>query len=187
MLDLFIVVVIAWSIFSGWRSGFVKELASSAGFLVGLFIAATCYSQLGEYLAVKGGTGSMMGAIAAFFLLWVVTPIALGLVANLLTRALKGLHLGWVNSTLGATVSLVKYIILLSCVLSAMAALHILDEERAEESVLFKPMTALFSSAAESAFADDEADEISSDTLSRYSHGDTIWLERDRDFPKPHK
>lgn len=187
MLDLFIVVVIFWSLFSGWRSGFIKELASSAGFLVGLFIAATCYSELGEYLAIKGGTGSMMGSIAAFFLLWVVSPILLGLVANIMTRALKGIHLGWINSSLGAAVSLAKYFILLSCVLSAMGAMHILDEDSAQDSYLFKPVTALFSSAADSAFGDDEADEVSSDTLSRYAKGDTIWIERDEHLLKPHK
>ena len=42
MIDIFIIVVLLWALFSGWRSGFVKEVTSLIGALVGLLIAATC-------------------------------------------------------------------------------------------------------------------------------------------------
>ena len=44
MLDLFILIVLVWSLYSGWRAGLVREISSKVGYLVGLLIAATCYS-----------------------------------------------------------------------------------------------------------------------------------------------
>ena len=65
------------------RSGFDRR------FLVGLFVAATCYKTFGQYLAVNGSEANMLTSIIAFLLLWVIVPIVLGLVANILTKALK--------------------------------------------------------------------------------------------------
>ena len=67
MIDIFIIVVLLWALFSGWRSGFVKEVTSLIGALVGLLIAATCYSAFGEYLAVNGSETNMVTSVIAFF------------------------------------------------------------------------------------------------------------------------
>ena len=48
MLDIFLLIVLLWAIYDGWHDGFVKQLASAVGFLLGLFVAATFYSTLGE-------------------------------------------------------------------------------------------------------------------------------------------
>ena len=105
MLDIFIIVVLLWALFSGWRAGFIKEVASMVGALVGLLVAATCYSSFGEYLAVNGSETNMVTSVIAFFLLWIFVPIVLGYVANVLTKSLKGMKLGMPNSILGALVS----------------------------------------------------------------------------------
>lgn len=149
MLDLFILLVIAWSLFSGWRAGLVREISSTVGYLVGLFIAATCYASFGSYLSVSGSRSEMFTSLIAFALLWILVPIVLGFVANLLTRTLRGLHLGWLNSTLGAAVSLLKFSILLGCLLSAMSALGILNEERTASSRLYAPFRSVFSAAVD--------------------------------------
>ena len=54
MIDIFILVVVLWAIFNGWKTGVIKEVTSTIGTLLGLLIAATCYSAFGEYLAVNG-------------------------------------------------------------------------------------------------------------------------------------
>lgn len=141
MIDIFILILLLWAAFSGWRSGFLKEVVSTVGFLVGLFVAATCYKTFGQYLAVNGSEANMLTSIIAFLLLWVIVPIVLGLVANMLTKALKGMQLGLPNSILGAAVSVTKYLILMSCVLNVMETLHIMNTEKSESSHLYKPVT----------------------------------------------
>lgn len=168
MIDIFILVLIVWAAFSGWRHGFVKEVISTVGFLAGLLIAATCYGAFGEYLAVDGSESNMFTSVVAFFLLWIVVPIVLGLVANVLTQALKGMKLGTPNSILGAAVSVAKYFILVSCVLNVMDALHIMNEDKRESSRLYAPVTGalqLFFPTDSTAAASFDEGELKADTV----------------------
>lgn len=140
MIDLFIIVLLLWAAFSGWRAGFVKEVISAIGFLVGLFVAAACYASFGKYLAVEGSESNMFTSVLAFFILWIIVPIVLGFVANVLTRALKVMCLGMPNSLLGAAVSVIKYWVLMSCVLNVMEGLHIMNEGKKADSRLYAPV-----------------------------------------------
>ncbi|MGM9693407.1 MAG: CvpA family protein [Alloprevotella sp.] len=182
MIDAFILILVAWAAFSGWRAGFLKEIVSTVGILVGLFVAATCYSFLGEYLAVNGSESNMMTSIVAFFLLWIIIPIALGLVANMLTKALKGMELGIPNSILGMLVSVAKFLLLLSCVFNAMDALGIMNEERTKDSALYRPVAAIVST-----FVPETVGQVLQEDDSA-AKDDTIWVDmtgRDGDSAKP--
>lgn len=172
MIDIFILVLLLWAAFSGWRAGFIKEVISTVGFLVGLLVAATCYSQFSQYLAVNGRESNMMTSIIAFFLLWIVVPILLGFAANVLTKALKGMKLGIPNSILGAAVSVLKFFILISCVLNVMQTLHILNEEKTETSRLFKPVTG----ALQTFFPTDSTSQYTT-PLHEEVTSDTVWVE----------
>ena len=176
MIDIFIIVLLLWALFSGWRAGFLKEVISTVGFLVGLFVAATCYSAFGEALAVNGTEVNIFTNIVAFFLLWIIVPIVLGFVANVLTKALKGMKLGMPNSMLGAAVSFVKFFVLLSCVLNVMGALHILNEERTGTSHLYRPVTeALQLFLPESVSDSGENDGAAADSAA--AQPDTVWVD----------
>lgn len=171
-IDIFLIVLLLWSLYSGWKQGFLKEVVSAVGFLVGLLIAATCYSQLGEYLTQAGSQLGALTNVVAFLILWVIVPIVLGFAANVATKALKGMKLGLPNSLLGALVSAVKYVILISCVLNVMSALNILDEEKTRDSQLYEPTKGLLSMLFSQDFI--QTQEPAEDTLV----GDTIWVER---------
>lgn len=179
MLDIFILIVILWALFSGWRNGLIKEIASFGGYLFGLFIAATCYSTFGEYLAVNGSQGNMVTSVIAFFILWIIAPIALGLAANVFTKVLKSLHLGGINSIAGAFVSLVKFTLLLSCILNVMSALHILNEDRAKDSILFEPVRGVLSSVIDWVMDDNVTPMEQADHAATAS--DTTWIDINHD------
>lgn len=176
MLDIFIIIVAVWAVFSGWRNGLFKELAAGVGYLAGLLIAASCYSAFGEYLAVNGTQTNMVTSIIAFFILWIVAPIALGLAANILTKVLDRAHLGSINRLAGSGVSLLKFTILLSCVLSVMSALGILNEQRTRDSVLYEPVKNMLSSAIDWAIDDDVRPMEQVDGPATTA-GDTTWIE----------
>lgn len=139
-IDFVILLLVIWAVYKGWRQGFLKEVVSAAGFIVGLFVAAALYSNFGEMLAPKLGTSPTVANIVAFLGLWIIVPILLGFVAGILTKALKGLKIGLPNSILGVAVSLVKYLILMSCVFNVMSALHIVSQAKAEESLFYEPI-----------------------------------------------
>lgn len=138
-IDIFILVVLLWASYDGWRDGFIKQLVSAIGFFVGLIVAALCYSAFGKYLTVDGSQVNMLTSVIAFFLLWIVVPIVLGTIAKMLTSFLKGIHLGWLNSLLGVGTSVLKYLILLSCIFNVLTMLQMLPHEKTEDSRLFQP------------------------------------------------
>lgn len=135
-LDIFICVIIGFALVRGYLNGFIKEVASAVGLLLGLLVALTCYEQFGEYLKVDGTEVNMFTSIVAFLLLWIVVPIVFGFLAYLLTKAIDHSSLSFVNRLFGGLVSVVKFVVLLSCVLNVMAELRILNEERVEGSSL---------------------------------------------------
>lgn len=177
MIDLFILILLVWAAFSGWRAGFLKEVVSTFGFIVGLFVAATCYKHFGEYLAINGTPTNEVTSLIAFFLLWIIVPIVLGLVANMLTTTLKGMKLGMPNSMLGAGVSVIKFLILISCVLNVMEFLHIMDEKKVSESRLYEPV-----SGALSTFFPEDSVRKGIDYLKEKS--DTVWIKVNKDEEK---
>jgi uncharacterized membrane protein required for colicin V production len=168
-IDIFISIILLWAIINGWRNGFFQELISGIGLFVGLFVAATCYETLSEYLTVEGSEANMVTSIAAFFILWIIVPIALGFVALLLTKAVKFMQLGILNSILGSLVGVVKFIVLISCLLNMMVSLHILNDERTQDSALFKPVFGLLEEPFNNA--------VYRLTESQTSTSDTLWVD----------
>lgn len=145
-VDIFVVAVLLLALWQGWQAGFLKQLASFVGLLVGLFIASSLYSALGDYLAPRMGAGISITRFLAFVLLWIVVPIVLGMLATLLTKALPGV-LGVPNRLLGMVVSTGKYLLLLSCLFNVMSFMHILSEQKQQKSFLFTPVKGALSFA----------------------------------------
>ena len=179
MLDIFLALVIVWALISGWRNGLIRELLSTAGYLVGLLVASLAYKWLGSYLAVEGSQANMTTSIVAFLLLWVATPIVLGLVANLLTGAVKVLQLGWINSALGSVVSLIKFSILIGCILSVLSALGLLHADRTRGSVLYAPLSSGFSAVTHTLLGSEDTPttDSSDSTHDASTAADTTWVD----------
>lgn len=173
-IDLFVLLVLLWAFFLGWRSGFIKQLASLGGFVVGLIVAGALYSALGEYLAPHLGTGLGVAKFLAFVLLWIVVPIALGSVATLLTRALKG-AIGLPNRVLGGLLGVLKYVLLLSCLFNIMGFLGLISEQKQAQSLTYRPVkgtvSTLFNAMRERKATRDSIDAAhSADTVFIYPH-----------------
>jgi membrane protein required for colicin V production len=146
-LDIAIILLICWSVYHGWKQGLLKEIISMVGFFIGLFVAFQLYTTFGDALAPhissNSGVGGFFGKVIAFIAIWIIVPILLGIVGNILTKSLKGLHLGFPNSVGGMLVSLFKYLILMSFVLCAMGFVGIVSPEKKQSSHFYKPVTSI--------------------------------------------
>lgn len=144
ILDLFIVITLLWGLITGWSAGFVKQLISMVGFIVGLLIAATCYATLGEYLMPFMGVSITATNVIAFLLLWVIVPIFLGFVANRITEILhSNIILSLPNRLLGAGVGILKFALLLSCIFNVADMIGLVSDERRAEVRLYAPITSV--------------------------------------------
>ena len=173
-IDLFICVLAVWAIYNGWNNGFVKEIFSTLGIIAGLVVAAIVYNVWGkDFLAVTGSETNMVLSVGMFLILWILLPLVFGLVANVLTRAIKGFQLGFVNSLLGVVFSVGKFALLLSCVLNMMTALDILGESKKAESHLYKPAVQLLPFVSEQV-------EKQHAKASETEKNDTLWVDFNR-------
>lgn len=179
MLDFFIILVAAWAILTGWFHGFLKEIASSLGFFLGLYIAARCYVNFESVLVPRGSDANFFTALLAFLIIWIVVPMLLGMLAVALTQFVERIHLGFLNQLGGIIVSLLKYGILLSCIFNAMSYLHIIDDTNTAESHFYQPVKGLASKAIHFVMGEGTHVNWGTETVVEDSlANDTVWIER---------
>ena len=175
-IDLFICVLLLWAVISGWRDGFLKEVFSTLGVVLGLLIAGGLYFYVAsDYFKITGSDTNQWLNVGAFLILWIALPLVLGLIATILTKALEGMFLGLPNSLLGAAFSVVKFVILISCVLSMMGSLNILDKKMVKDSKCYEPIVSL------TPFIKDCARDIYNEVEIPKDLKDGTWIENVKD------
>lgn len=117
-MEILIYIILLAGVVSGFCQGAFKQVAQSAGVVLGLVIAASLYSSFGDTLAQQTGSGESFSRVIAFVLIVIIVPMALGVVASLLTRLLKTLHMSFLNRLAGAAIGFVCYGLFLGIVLN---------------------------------------------------------------------
>lgn len=141
-LDILIVVVLLIGMAKGWMSGFFRQATSIAGVVLGLLLATMLYIAVGNWLAPHIGVNVGIAYALAFILIWIGVPVALSVIAYILTKAVEILCLGCANRFAGAVLGGLKYAILFSCMLNVMVKLHFMQEP-GPNTHLYKPLSAL--------------------------------------------
>lgn len=139
-IDIFIVVVVLWALFSGWRTGFVKELFNLLAAIVGLLIASFIYMIFHEYLGTEGSTVDVVLSVIAFFILAILLPIGLGFFIAPFSRLVKMTPIGLPNSIFGAVAGFLKFLLIISFAFNTLENLNLLDRSRVESSCLYEPV-----------------------------------------------
>lgn len=144
ILDIIILVVIVGGAVVGFAKGFIKQLASMLGLIVGLLAAKTLYATVAEKVFSKLTENLTVAQIISFVAIWIIVPLVFMLVANLLTKVMEIISLGWLNRLLGAVLGALKFTILASlliCVLEFIDSDNSLIEKTIKDnSVLYYPI-----------------------------------------------
>lgn len=141
-LDIFIVCVLTWGAWKGWRSGLLRQGFALAGFFLGLWLASMLYTRLGHTLAPHLGRFGSWSSQMAFLLIWMGVPLVLSVLAELLTSFFELIHLGLLNHLAGVGLGVLKYAFLLSCLLNGLSLTGLIDETQQDDSVLYTPLKA---------------------------------------------
>ncbi len=115
-LDFAIIGIIFIGAILGFTKGFIKQLSSIVGLIAGLLLARALFASVGEKLAVELGTSVSIGQTIAFFLIWLVVPLGISLLASMLSQAVEAIHLGFINRWLGAGLGVIKFALLTSMI-----------------------------------------------------------------------
>jgi len=113
-LDIGILSIASIFFIKGIFRGFVHELITIVGLILGYIISITYLSLLTSIILKFFPTfPDSIVKLVSFFLLFVGTNMLLRLVANILTKTLKVAMLGWLNRLLGGVLGILKSVIIL--------------------------------------------------------------------------
>lgn len=142
-MDILLLIILAVGFISGLFSGAVKQVISLAAFLIGFVVACLYYQRLADVMTDFLSMAALC-KVVAFVLLWVVVPIAVKVIASLLTSVLNFVPvLGLLNRLLGGLLGMVKYSLVLGALIWLFASTNLIKEETMQKSKLAGPLKAL--------------------------------------------
>jgi len=116
-LDIGILSVAAIFFVKGFFRGFVYELVTVAGLILGYLISITYLGLLTNLVLKFFPTfPESIVRLVSFFVLFVGTNLLLRLVANILTKTLKVAMLGWLNRLFGGVLGILKSIFIMGII-----------------------------------------------------------------------
>ena len=160
-IDATIVIILILSLVMGFINGLVKEVASLAALIFGIWGAIKFSSFTAEKLYdYFDMTGKYVGIIA-FLITFAIIVIIIHFIGILADKIVNAASLGFVNRLLGIVFGLLKSILMMSVffvVLNAIDAHRpFLPKDKIEESMFYNPISdiapAIFPIIGEGAFS----------------------------------
>jgi membrane protein required for colicin V production len=160
-LDAGIIIVLILSLVAGFTNGLVKEVASLAALVLGIWGAIKFSSFTAEKLYdYFDMTGRYVGIIA-FIITFILIVVVIHFIGMLADKVITAAALGFVNRILGMAFGLLKTILIMSVVFAVLNALDakrpFLPKRSIEESKFYSPISdiapALFPVIGEGSFS----------------------------------
>jgi membrane protein required for colicin V production len=144
-IDIIILIALALGMIGGFINGLVKEVASLAALILGIWGAIRFSSftaaKLYDYFDM---TGKYVGIIS-FVLTFIIIVIIIHFIGILVDKLVNAVALGFVNRLLGIAFGLFKSVLIMSVILVVLNAIDarrpFLPKERIEQSMLYNPIS----------------------------------------------
>ena len=116
-IDIIYIIAIVVASVVGFTSGFLSRVSTIVGVVFGLFNAMAFHGAASEMLQEATGWEELPATVAAYAGLFIISLLAVKLIAAILTWFLELLHLGIINKLAGALFSaLMTFIIVTSII-----------------------------------------------------------------------
>lgn len=139
-LDILLAVPLCWLIFLGWKKGLVREIATLAGVLLGLWAAMHLSGEVAPMLDLDGESAILI----AFIVLFLVSLVVAYLIGRLVESIMRHAKLSVVNRLLGALLGACKALVVLAILLNFIVMIdgkeRLLPAATKEKSILYHPV-----------------------------------------------
>ncbi len=143
-LDIGIILVLLGGLASGFKNGFVGELASLAGLILGIWGAVKFSWWTADLLEGLGLKFSLMPVIA-FIVTFLIITIIMQMLGGIVSGLLKVIALNWLNKIAGIVAGVFKAAVFMSViflVLDSVSKRHpIIPETARKGSTLYEPVS----------------------------------------------
>jgi membrane protein required for colicin V production len=143
-IDAVIIIILIISMITGFANGFVKEVASLAALIVGIWGAIRFSSfTAGLLYDFFDMTGEYVG-IVSFIITFAVIVIIIHFIGIIADNLVKAISLGILNRLLGVAFGLIKSVLIMSIIFVVLNVMDskrsFLPEETIEQSRFFNPI-----------------------------------------------
>jgi membrane protein required for colicin V production len=147
LLDIILILPLAYGIIKGVIKGFVLQLASLIGLIAGIYFAKLYASSVATLFYHWFDISLQYGKAIAFLVLFLIVGLLVYLLAKSLDRFIELISLKWLNKLLGALFGGLKYALILSVLLNVFQAIDkhstIILKNTKKSSLLYNPITSI--------------------------------------------
>jgi len=128
----------------GYLKGFLKQISSLAGIVIGYLTARLFSSQIHHFLVENHILSENLSNSLSFFLTIALAIIAMKFLSALIENLLKSIGLNFTNRFAGLIFGAVKYFFIVMFVMSFLYKLHMITPENSTQNAI--DLIGLFSS-----------------------------------------
>ena len=147
MLDIILIVPIAWFTYKGFSKGLIIELATLIALLLGVYIAGNFSYYTADLLRDSFDFHSKYMSIISFSLTFIAVVFLVMLFGKSLEKVVNMLMLSFVNKLAGAAFGLLKITFVLSILIFILTTFgledRLVDKEVQAKSYLYEPVKSI--------------------------------------------
>ena len=140
ILDIILIIPLGWLVFLGWKKGVIREAATLAGIVAGIWAAGHLSKLVASLLGLTGESAILI----AFFITFVGALVLTYLLGRGIEKMVKSAHLSLANKLAGAALGMAKALCVIAVVLNGIVLLdqkeELITPETREKSLLYKPV-----------------------------------------------
>ncbi len=140
VIDILILLLLAYAAYSGFREGLIIQIFSLVGIILSLWVASKYSTKTAEMLHIEGDYSELLG----FLIATVIVLIVIAFAGRMIHRLANLTGLGFVDRFLGASLSIVKFVLMLSVSFTAInlanQTFEMFDNEELKNSKLYMPI-----------------------------------------------
>jgi uncharacterized protein YkwD len=137
LVDIVLLLIVIFSIFSGYRKGFIYGLFSIVSWVASLLITLYCYRYVVNWIDGNGGYKSVWTVPVAFFITFIVVKIVVGAIIGWVLGAIpRETHENILNRALGVLPGLLNGLIIAALIATFLLIVPITEPitEKAQNS-----------------------------------------------------
>lgn len=137
LLDLFILIPLAFVLYRGLSNGLVSEVLGIVGIILAVFLTFRYMDPASDLIRPFFSADAPYIPFVAGSLVFILTLSAVHMAAHLIRRFLEAVHLHWINRLAGGIFGLAKGAILISALLLILAGFNFPSEQARDRSVSY--------------------------------------------------
>jgi membrane protein required for colicin V production len=144
-LDIILALPLVWAVYRGFTKGFIISVASLLALILGIYAAIHFSGFTGSYYDRWFHPDPQHLKVLSFALTFIIVVIIVRLIGWGLDKLIKAVALGFINRLLGVIFNVIKWVLILSVLISIMDSHEktksIINEKVKGESLLYRPIS----------------------------------------------